>query len=109
MIDDGSPYGLIDAASIVVEDGRVCWVGAADQLPAGMQPDVIHRLDGALVTPALIDCHTHLVFGGSRASEFEQRQLGASYADIARAGGGILSTVAATCAVHVQSSDRSPI
>ena len=92
------PYGLIEDAVLVVSDGSLQWVGPRSDLPAnllknGMQT---HDAKGALITPGLIDCHTHLVYGGNRAGEFEQRLNGASYEDIARAGGGIVSTVTAT-------------
>ena len=89
-------YGLIQGAGIAVEGDRIAWVGPMDALPdqytAGDRRDVA----GRLVTPALIDCHTHAVFGGHRAAEFEMRLNGASYEQVARAGGGILSTVSAT-------------
>lgn len=89
--------GLIQHGALVMEDGVIVWLGEASALPESWQhPD--HRVDGdgGLLTPGLIDCHTHLVWGGSRAEEFKQRLHGASYADIAAAGGGILSTVRAT-------------
>ncbi|PKP71158.1 MAG: imidazolonepropionase [Alphaproteobacteria bacterium HGW-Alphaproteobacteria-4] len=92
----GSGYGLIDDAALLVEGGRVAWVGPRAGLPHTASGATRHDLDGRLVTPALIDCHTHLVHGGNRAGEFEARLLGATYAEIARAGGGILATVAAT-------------
>jgi imidazolonepropionase len=85
-------YGLIEDAAILVEDGRIAWIGPRSEAPAGAAADC----EGRLATPGLIDCHTHLVYGGSRAHEFEQRLTGVSYADIARAGGGIASTVRAT-------------
>ena len=90
------PYGLIENGAIVISADRIKWVGAEKELPdefAGLQGK---NLEGRLVTPALIDCHTHLVYGGSRATEFELRLNGASYEEIARNGGGILSTVTAT-------------
>lgn len=86
-------YGLIPDAAVLIEDGTVAWVGPRADAPAA---DTSKALDGRLVTPALIDCHTHLVFGGNRAAEFEMRLNGASYAEVARAGGGIVSTVKAT-------------
>ena len=87
------PYGAIRDAAIGISDGRITYVGArADAGPARE----VRRLGGAWVTPGLIDCHTHLVFGGQRAHEWEMRRQGKSYEDIARAGGGILSTVRAT-------------
>jgi len=87
-------YGLIEDAALVVEEGRIVWLGPMAGLPPGDLP--VHDLGGRLVTPALIDCHTHLVFAGNRAQEFEMRLNGASYEDVARAGGGIVSTVRAT-------------
>lgn len=89
-------YGLLPEAAIATRDGRIEWVGDPRSLPAAYRDVAASDLGGALVTPALIDCHTHLVFGGDRSHEFALRQAGASYADIARAGGGIVSTVAAT-------------
>lgn len=87
-------WGLIEDGALLVDDGgRIAWVGPQADAPAA---DVVVELHGALVTPGLVDCHTHLVYGGNRANEFEQRLHGVSYADIARAGGGIKSTVAAT-------------
>lgn len=79
--------------AVLIEGARILWAGAAADAPAA---DHVERLAGRLVTPALIDCHTHLVHGGNRAAEFAQRLEGASYAEVARAGGGILSTVRAT-------------
>ncbi|MGI9407378.1 MAG: imidazolonepropionase [Hyphomicrobiaceae bacterium] len=90
------PYGLIRNGAIAWDDGRIAWCGPAAGLPAEFQ-NVPHRdLEGRLVTPGLIDCHTHIVHGGNRAREFEMRLEGASYEEIARAGGGIVSTVKAT-------------
>ncbi|MDP1533235.1 MAG: imidazolonepropionase, partial [Rubrivivax sp.] len=89
-------WGLVDDGALLVDGETIAWVGRSADLPAGLAVDAEHDLGGALVTPGLIDCHTHLVYGGQRAAEFEQRLQGASYADIARAGGGIRSTVAAT-------------
>jgi imidazolonepropionase len=87
-------WGLIDNGALLVgDDGLLHWVGPSAEAPPA---DEVVELHGALVTPGLVDCHTHLVYGGNRAQEFEQRLHGASYADIARAGGGIRSTVAAT-------------
>jgi imidazolonepropionase len=92
------PWGLIEGGTLAVEGDRIAWVGADAQIPTDLlrRASAEHDLAGALVTPGLVDCHTHLVYGGQRAAEFEQRLLGASYEDIARAGGGIRSTVAAT-------------
>lgn len=88
-----SGYGLIPDAALLVDGDRIAWAGPRSDAPKGHE-----ALDfqGRLVTPGLIDCHTHIVFGGNRAAEFELRLQGASYEDIARAGGGILSTVTAT-------------
>lgn len=90
------PYGLIEHGAIAIEAGRIAWVGGADEVPESYSQIDPVDFDGRLITPALIDCHTHLVFAGNRAAEFEQRLLGVSYAEISRAGGGIRSTVAAT-------------
>jgi imidazolonepropionase len=94
---DASGWGLIERGAIVTEDARIAWIGAEADLPAprGVVAEE-HDLCGALLTPGLIDAHTHLVYGGHRAHEFEMRLQGASYEDIAKAGGGIRSTVAAT-------------
>lgn len=89
------PYGLIESAAIAVSDGQIAWVGPATDIPS-VNATETRSLDGRWLTPALIDCHTHLVFAGNRAAEFEMRLGGASYEEIARAGGGIMSTVNAT-------------
>jgi imidazolonepropionase len=95
--DTGVPYGLVDDGAIAVQGGRIAWVGRRAELPAGLRAGAQeHDAGGALITPGLIDCHTHLVWAGDRAREFELRLQGASYEEIARAGGGILSTVRAT-------------
>ena len=91
----GEPYGAIADGSILIADGRIIWVGHRADLP-DHDAARIDSLDGRWVTPGLIDCHTHLVFGGDRSGEFEQRLQGATYEDIARSGGGIVSSVAAT-------------
>ncbi|MGB7389938.1 imidazolonepropionase [Marinomonas sp.] len=88
-------YSIIKDAAIGVVDGRIAWLGEADLLPK-YQAQQEHDLDGGWVTPGLIDCHTHLVFGGNRAGEFEQRLNGVSYQEIAKQGGGIASSVNAT-------------
>ena len=95
MVEGGEPYGAIDDGAMLIADGRIVWVGARADLPPHQAAET-HRLDGRWVTPGLIDCHTHLVFGGDRSGEFEQRLQGVSYEEIARAGGGIVSSVAAT-------------
>ncbi|MFC3087261.1 imidazolonepropionase [Tabrizicola soli] len=93
---EGPGYGMIDSGAVVLGQGRILWTGAASDLPAAHATAPRRDLGGRLVTPALIDCHSHIVFGGDRAREFEMRLQGASYEEIARAGGGILSTVRAT-------------
>ncbi len=90
------PWGWIERGAILTGGGRLRWVGPQEALPAGLSPDAETDLHGALVTPGLIDAHTHLVYGGDRAHEFELRLQGATYEEIARGGGGIRSTVAAT-------------
>ena len=93
-------WGLIERGALIADGAMLQWVGDEAALPAGLAVDSEHDLGGALVTPGLVDCHTHLVYGGQRAREFELRLEGASYEDIARAGGGIRSTVAATRATN---------
>ncbi len=93
---DGAAYGLIDNAAVAIADERIAWAGRFADLPEPYRTVSSQDLDGRLVTPALIDCHTHIVFGGNRAQEFELRLNGASYEEVARAGGGIVSTVKAT-------------
>jgi imidazolonepropionase len=88
-------YGAIEDAALAIRAGRIDWVGPMSELPANDASET-RSVNGRWLTPALIDCHTHLVFAGDRSAEFEQRQNGASYEEIARAGGGIRSTVAAT-------------
>ncbi len=92
------PYGAIKDGALIVTGDRISWVGKRSDLPAGAEDAAveIHDLGGCWVTPGLVDCHTHLVYGGSRAGEFELRLKGATYEEIARLGGGIRSTVAAT-------------
>ena len=91
----GEDYGVIDDGAVAIAEGKITWIGPRSELPA-TAARTTRSLAGRWITPALIDCHTHLVFGGDRADEFEQRLRGASYEDIARAGGGIMSTVRAT-------------
>jgi imidazolonepropionase len=101
---EGVPYGAIEGAALAAEAGRIAWLGPAGELP-GKPGDLareVHDLAGRWVTPGLIDCHTHLVYGGDRAGEFELRLGGASYEEVARAGGGIVSTVEATRAASEQ-------
>lgn len=98
----GSDYGAIEDAAVAAHNGRIVWVGPRRELPAGWSAETEYDGRGGWLTPGLIDCHTHLVYAGSRAGEFEQRLQGASYEEIARAGGGILSTVRATRAAGEQ-------
>lgn len=113
MVEGRAAYGAIDVAAIGLRDGCIAWIGPEAELPdtlVGPQTDIQH-LGGRWVTPGLIDCHTHLVFAGDRTAEFEARANGATYQDIAKAGGGILSTVRATRAASLeelidQSADR---
>ncbi len=96
-MESGRPsYGLIEDAAILQRDGLIEWVGRSGAVPGKRSEMAEQSLQGRLVTPALIDCHTHLVFGGNRAKEFEQRLQGVSYEEIARSGGGINSTVEST-------------
>jgi imidazolonepropionase len=95
------PFGAIENGAIAISDGRILRVGRRTEL-AGNRAREVTALGGAWVTPGLVDCHTHLVFGGNRAGEFEQRLGGASYEEIARAGGGIVSTVKATRAASAE-------
>lgn len=84
------PYGLLENGAVAAKDGKICWVG-----PAGDAPEATQTTDceGRLITPGLVDCHTHLVYAGNRIGEWEMRLNGASYEEVARAGGGIVSTV----------------
>ena len=91
-----APYGLIHHGALLIEGDRIVWCGTEADLPANLAGTDRFDLAGRLVTPGLIDCHTHVVFGGNRAREFELRLAGANYEQIAREGGGIVSTVAAT-------------
>ena len=107
------PYGMVKNGAVAVCDGEIAWVGPAAELPSMTlaRAERIRRLDGGWITPGLIDCHTHLVYAGDRAGEFEMRMNGATYEDIARAGGGIISTVNAVRAateqeLFEQSADR---
>lgn len=102
MADGVASYGLVEDAAIAVSSGRIQWIGPHRDLP----PDhadwpIVHFAD-RLITPGLIDPHTHAIFGGNRTVEFEMRLNGATYEEIARAGGGILSTVTATRAASIQ-------
>ena len=89
-------YGLIENGSIVIEDDRIIWAGSSANLPERFFSITQKDMQGRLITPAPIDCNSHIIFGGNRAKEFEMRLLGATYEEIAKAGGGIISTVTAT-------------
>jgi imidazolonepropionase len=105
MAPGETPYGAVENAAIAVRGERIVWIGPAD-VAAGLAADQgIPRvdLDGTWITPGLIDCHTHLIYGGNRVAEYERRLEGASYEDIARSGGGIQSTVRATRAARDES------
>lgn len=105
----GAGYGLLEDAAIVIAGDRIAWVGPAADLPTEHAAHPRRDVCGRLITPALIDCHTHIVHGGNRAREFEMRLNGASYEEIARAGGGIVSTVAATRAASEDALLRSAL
>jgi imidazolonepropionase len=98
MAAGGLPYGELRDGAVAVAQGRIAWIGPRSELPGPVDSLAaeLRSAGGGWITPGLIDCHTHLVFGGNRADEFERRLAGESYADIAREGGGILSTVRAT-------------
>lgn len=98
MEPGGAAYGAVRDAAIGIADGRIAWIGAEADLPGPPETlaGAVERLDGRWITPGLIDCHTHLVFASNRAAEWEKRLNGATYEEIARAGGGILSSVRAT-------------
>jgi imidazolonepropionase len=104
MTNNGGAYGELKSAAVAIQDERIAWLGPAaealDQAAAARR-DIVRDAQGLWITPGLIDCHTHLVYGGNRVAEFEQRLCGASYEEIARAGGGIQSTVRATRAATV--------
>jgi imidazolonepropionase len=89
-------YGLVDKAAVAISGDMIMWVGAEGEVPEAYHRFPRASFDGRLLTPGFIDCHTHVVFGGNRAAEFEMRLNGATYEDVARAGGGIISTVKAT-------------
>ncbi|WP_277183177.1 imidazolonepropionase [Caballeronia sp. BR00000012568055] len=100
---EGDPNRTTDDAAIAVEDGKIVWLGASSDVPSAFTEWPREDLKGAWVTPGLIDCHTHLVYGGQRADEFAQRLAGVSYEAIAKQGGGIVSTVRATRAADESS------
>src|SRR5690606_7009481 len=94
--------GILEAGAVAVKNGRIVFCGREVDLPAELQASLTPvDCGGRWITPALVDCHTHLVYGGNRALEFEMRLTGATYEEIARAGGGIVSSVKATNALSV--------
>lgn len=95
MVESSIDYGVISDAALAIKDGFIAWVGHQWEMP-DCEATATRSLEGRWITPALIDCHTHLVFGGDRAEEFEQRLQGVSYETISESGGGIMSTVEAT-------------
>ncbi len=97
MTENG-PYGMVENGALAVSQGKITWIGSRNKLPPNPESKTARVYDGegGWVTPGLVDCHTHLVYGGSRAREFELRLQGATYEEIARQGGGIRSTVSAT-------------
>ncbi|TCN31317.1 imidazolonepropionase [Sinorhizobium americanum] len=100
--EDLGPLGIVEAGAVAVRDGRIVYAGAEADLPSCLSsPDRMIDCEGRWMTPALVDCHTHIVHGGNRAREFQLRLEGATYEEIARAGGGIVSTVNATNALSV--------
>lgn len=96
--DVNEPFGAIRNGALAINDGTIAWIGPESALPddALTRAKVIHRLNGAWLTPGLVDCHTHMIFGGNRAHEFDMRLNGKSYEEIAAQGGGIQATVKAT-------------
>src|SRR5450432_2095299 len=96
MRSDGGPYGTVSDGVVGVLGGLIAWVGRATDLPRDVTAQRTQSCGGRWLTPGLVDCHTHLVYAGNRAGEFERRLLGATYADISREGGGINATVRAT-------------
>jgi imidazolonepropionase len=104
MVGGGAPYGSVADAAVAVKDGRIAWIGASTTASAKARAaDIpLHECRGRWLLPGLIDCHTHLVYGGNRVEEFEKRLCGVPYEDTARAGGGIQSTVNATRAAAAE-------
>ncbi|MGP4716427.1 imidazolonepropionase [Psychrobacter sp. T6-6] len=103
---DSVPYGQLHDAAIGIKDGKIAWLGAQEQIATHLphyHENQITDVDGKWITPGLIDCHTHIVYGGNRSNEFEARLQGASYQDISAQGGGIVATVSATRAASIES------
>ena len=102
---DSNPYGQLHHAAIGIKNSKIAWIGTQDQITAHLpkyQTSQITDADGKWLTPGLIDCHTHIVYGGNRSNEFEARLQGVSYQDIAAQGGGIVATVSATRAASIE-------
>ena len=104
-----APYGIIENGALAVSGHKITWIGQRHEMPPTLESNAaeVYDAEGGWITPGLIDCHTHLVYGGSRAREFELRLQGATYEEIARQGGGIRSTVAATRKADEQSLFKS--
>lgn len=107
--ENASPYGLIEAGAVALSGDKIVWVGAMTDVPEAHSNEETIDAGGRLVTPAFIDCHTHIVHGGNRALEFEMRLEGASYEEVARAGGGIVSTVTQTRAASEEQLVQSAL
>ncbi len=105
---DAADYGVIEDGALAIADGNIAWLGPLSERPENDARET-RSLDNRWITPALIDCHTHLIFGGNRAAEYEQRLAGVSYEQIAAQGGGILSTVNATRAAGVDELHESAL
>jgi len=101
---DAAGYGEVRGGALAVHAGRIAWLGPESELPETLRAAQEVDGQGGWLTPGQIDCHTHLVYAGSRANEIEMRWAGAAYEDIARAGGGISSTVRATSKTFAKSS-----
>lgn len=99
---EGAGIERLKGHALLIRDGRVVWLGPADQVPADADGVPVHDAGGGAVLPALVDCHTHLIWGGDRVEDFALRAAGTSYAEIAAAGGGILTTVTATRAASTE-------
>ncbi|HCI30419.1 MAG TPA: imidazolonepropionase, partial [Psychrobacter sp.] len=100
------PYGQLENAAIGIKDGKIAWIGAQEQITTHLphyQDNQVTDANGKWLMPGLIDCHTHIVYGGNRSNEFEARLQGASYQDIAAQGGGIVATVSATRTASIES------
>ena len=108
MSEGTASYGIVANGAVAISGGNIAWAGPAAQLPANGSRET-RSLNGQWLTPALIDCHTHLVFAGNRADEFERRLQGVSYEEIARTGGGIMSTVSATRAASNNALEHAAV